>query len=110
MSVLLPFVLDYNLDARRQPLGELLLPLAGPDIYAATPPARRPEAAITRIRDLRDRLHGIAGLPRRLSETGKVPRERLPEIARLALDDGSLIMNPVEVGYAEALAVLERAF
>lgn len=110
MSVLLPFVLEHNLEARREAIGELLLPLAGADAYASTPAPRRAEAAIARLRALRDELFARAALPRTLSETGKVRREALPAIARMSLDDGALIMNPVEVGYEDALGVLERAF
>jgi hypothetical protein len=37
MSILLPAVLEYNLEARRAEIGELLLPLAGAEVYADTP-------------------------------------------------------------------------
>jgi alcohol dehydrogenase len=110
MSVLLPYVLEYNLPARRDTIGELLLPLAGADVYTRTPATARPEAAIGRLRALRDELHTRAKLPRTLSETGKVTREQLPAIARMSLDDGALIMNPAEVTYDDALGVLQRAF
>ncbi|MEZ4324236.1 MAG: iron-containing alcohol dehydrogenase [Polyangiales bacterium] len=110
MSVFLPYVLEFNLDERRDAIGELLLPLSGADVYASTPPGARAAAAITRLRSMRDQLHAKAGLPRTLSETNKVRREQLPDIARLAIDDGTLIMNPREVRYEDALAVLERAF
>ena len=89
---------------------ELLLPLAGADVYAKTPADKRAEEAILRIRTLRERLFELAKLPRTLSETGKVERSQLAAIAKLALDDGSILMNPVEVSYKDALAVLEKAF
>ncbi len=110
MSVLLPYVLEYNLEARKQAIGELLLPLSGVDTYARVPAAERPRAAIAKLRVLRDALWTHAKLPRTLSETGRVQREQLPAIARMALDDGALIMNPVDVRYEDALSVLERAF
>jgi alcohol dehydrogenase len=110
MSVLLPFVLEHNLEARRSAIGELLAPLAGLEVYARTPSDARPAAAIARLRGLRDMLWDRAKLPRTLGETGRVTREMLPHIARLALDDGSLIMNPVEVDPRAALHVLERAY
>ncbi len=110
MSVLLPYVLEHNLDVRRQAISELLVPLAGPEVYAGTKEGERAEAAIQRIRALRDMLWTKAKLPRTLSETGSVKREDLPRIARLSLDDGALIMNPVEVSYDAALSVLTRAF
>ncbi|MFO0695493.1 MAG: iron-containing alcohol dehydrogenase [Polyangiales bacterium] len=110
MSILLPFVLEHNLESRREAIGELLLPLAGADVYAKTPADKRAEEAILRIRTLRERLFELAKLPRTLSETGKVERSQLAAIAKLALDDGSILMNPVEVSYKDALAVLEKAF
>lgn len=110
MNIFLPHVLEFNLDARRRAIGDLLMPLAGPDVYAKTPEFERPHAAIAAIRRLRDVLWQKAKLPRSLSETGKVRRDQLPEIARLALDDGPIVMNPVEVTYDAALRVLERAY
>jgi alcohol dehydrogenase len=110
MNVFLPYALEYNLKARGSIIGELLLPLAGDDVFARTKPQERAHAAIAHLRSLRDALWERAKLPRTLSETGKVQRSQLPEIARLSLDDGSLIMNPVEVNYEDALQVLERAY
>jgi len=110
MNVFLPHALEYNLAARGDVIGELLLPLAGDEVYARTAPKDRAKAAIARIKALRDALWDKAKLPRTISETGKVQRSQLPEIARLSLDDGALIMNPVEVTYEDALRVLEGAF
>jgi alcohol dehydrogenase len=110
MSILLPAVLEYNLPARREAIGELLLPLAGADVYAATPPAERADRAIARLKWLKDEIHARCGLPRTLSETGKVEQSQLEKIAEMSLDDGSIIFNPVEVSREEALAVLERAW
>ncbi|MBK6578363.1 MAG: iron-containing alcohol dehydrogenase [Sandaracinaceae bacterium] len=110
MSVFLPYVLEYNLETRREAIGELLLPLAGAEVFAKTPAGERAAAAIQHLRGMRDALHQKAGLPRTLSETGKVTRAQLTEIAQLAIDDGTLIMNPREVRYEDALAVLTRAF
>jgi alcohol dehydrogenase len=110
MSILLPAVLEYNLEARRAEIGELLLPLAGAQVYADTPAANRAEKTIARLRALKDEIHARCGLPRTLSETGKVEKSQLPKIAGMALDDGSIIFNPVEVSREEALAVLEKSW
>jgi alcohol dehydrogenase len=110
MSILLPAVLEYNLEARRAAIGELLLPLAGAETYADTPPESRADKTIARLRWLKDEIHARCGLPRTLSETGKVDRAQLPRIAEMALDDGAIIFNPVEVSHEEALKVLERAW
>ncbi len=109
-SIFLPFVLEFNLPGSRQEIGALLLSLAGPEVYAATPASRRAEEAIDRIMALKDKAHELCGLPRTLAETGSVPREDLPRIARTALDDGTVVMNPVDVTYEGALRVLERAW
>ncbi|MET0344327.1 MAG: iron-containing alcohol dehydrogenase [Polyangiales bacterium] len=110
MSVLLPSVLDYNLASREALIAELLLPLTDADTFAATPEASRARAAIAKLRMLRNELWAKAKLPRTLSETGKVSRDQLPAIARMALDDGALMLNPVEVYYDDAIRVLEAAF
>jgi alcohol dehydrogenase len=110
MSVLLPHVLEYNLSASSEVIGQLLIPLTSVETYASTPPSERAVAAIRKLRELRDALWAKAKLPRTLRETGRVQRSQLPAIARLSLDDGALIMNPVDVHYEDALQVLEQAF
>jgi len=110
MNLFLPYVLEYNLAQRGEVIGELLLPLAGAEVYAATPVAERGRAAINTIRDIRDELFRRCKLPRTLSETGAVQRDQLQKIAEMALDDGSVIFNPVEVDLEDALAVLARAW
>ena len=91
-------------------IGELLLPLAGPEVYAATPQSRRPARAVQIILLLRDNLYQRCQLPRTLQETGKVSLEQLEAIADMAINDGSIIFNPKESDRAELLAVLHRAW
>jgi alcohol dehydrogenase len=110
MSLILPYALEYNLSAREKEIGELLLALEGAETYAKTPQGERAEATIASLRRLRDVLHARVGLPRTLSETGRVQREQLPSLAKRALDDGSLSYNPKPVAYADTLALLERAW
>ncbi len=110
MSILLPYVLEYNESVNGQRIGELLLPLAGPEVYAATPQSRRASRAVQIILLLRDNLHQRCGLPRTLQETGKVPLEQLQAIADMAINDGSIIFNPKESDRTELLAVLLKAW
>ncbi|MEX2475399.1 iron-containing alcohol dehydrogenase [Marinobacter sp.] len=110
MSLYMPYVLEYNLESIREPLGELLLYLDGPEVYAATPSSRRAEASISAIRRLRDALYKHCKLPRTLKETGKVTESQLEQIADLALDDGAIMFNPKEVSLEDARAVLRRAW
>ena len=110
MNLFLPYVLEYNLPERSDVIGELLLYVAGADIYARTPAHERGKKTVQVIRDMRDELNRRCKLPRTLSETGKVSRDQLPKLAQMALDDGSIIFNPVEVDLDDALAVLNRAW
>ncbi len=110
MSLFLPYVLEYNIEKIREPLSELLLHLAGPEIYAITPKAQRAEESIATIRKLRDDLYRHCKLPRTLQETGKVEKSQLDRIAQAALDDGSIMFNPKEVTLKDARAVLEKAW
>jgi alcohol dehydrogenase len=107
MAILLPHCMRFNLDACAPAYAELLLPLAGAEIYARTPAENRADAAIAAAEALLDVGAGV-GLPRRLSEVG-VLAEQLDAIARLALDDGSVAVNPRELTFADARAILEAA-
>lgn len=110
MNLFLPFALEYNLKEHGAVFGELLLPLAGPEVYARTPASDRGRKVIQHIRELRDILHARCNLPRTLSETGKVSRDQLDKLAEMTLDDGAVLLNPVEVDLDEARAVLEKAW
>lgn len=110
MNLFLPYVLEYNLAERGEVIGELLLYLAGAEVYANTPASQRGAKAIAEIRALRDELNRRCKLPRTLSETGKVTQDQLSKLADMALDDGSILYNPVDVDREEALAVLKRAW
>ena len=110
MSLYLPYALEYNLASIREPLGELLLHLEGPERYAQTPPEQRAESCIAAIRALRDQLHQRCGLPRTLEETGQVEFSQLEAIAHLALDDGAILFSPQEVSFEDAHALVRRAW
>lgn len=110
MNLFLPYALDYNLETRRERIGELLLPLAGAEVYAGTPLAERAPRAVATLRTLRDELYTRCKLPRTLQETGKVQHADLPTIAAMAVDDGSLLFNPREADRDDLLAILERAW
>ncbi|MDF3030645.1 MAG: alcohol dehydrogenase iron-type protein [Moraxellaceae bacterium] len=110
MSLFLPYVLEYNQDVNGDRIGELLLPLAGADVFATTPRHERAQKAIATLRHLRDELYSRCKLPRTLTETGKVQEVQLEQIAELTINDGSIIFNPKETDREEALAILRRAW
>lgn len=110
MSLFLPYVLEYNQDSISHKLAELLLPLAGAEVYASTPADQRAKKSIQVIRQLRDVLFERTKLPRTLKESGKVTEAQLDEIAVKALDDGSIIYNPREASITDLKAVLKKAW
>lgn len=108
MAILLPHGMEFNLECAGGRYGELLLNLAGVEAYASTPPELRATGAIAAIRALMADLHERAGLPLTLSQAG-VTRDQLPDIARGALNDGAMSMNPRQPTFDELVDVLERA-
>ncbi|WP_173912636.1 iron-containing alcohol dehydrogenase [Acinetobacter sp. Marseille-Q1618] len=110
MNLFLPYVLEYNKDVNGDKIADLLLPLAGADIYAQTPANQRANKAIEFLKIMRDRIHSLTKLPRTLSETGKVSKEQFEEIAEKALNDGSIIYNPKEANFKDLKSILEKAW
>lgn len=118
MAILLPYGLEYNLHKIEDQVAELLLPLAGPNIFIATPKEERAAKAIDWIRQFNQELN-IATDGRHATCLGDildadgnnlVPRQKLGEIAKTALGDGAVFYNPEEVDYEDCLMVLEAAW
>ena len=110
MNLFLPYVLEYNKEVNGDKLADLLLPLAGPDIYSQTPAHARADKAISTILTMRDRIYALTKLPRTLRETGKVSEAQLDEVAEKALNDGSIIYNPKEATLQDLKTILEKAW
>ncbi len=118
MAVLLPYGLEYNLHRRAETIGELLFPLAGPEVYAATAKSERPEKVIAISRQFNQDLHDATGgrHPRFLKEIRDrqgarlVPHRILSEIAERTMEDGARLYNPEEFLPDDALMVLEHAW
>ena len=110
MTILLPAVMQYNLDKCRDRYAELLLPIAGPEVYAATPPDWRARKAIEVLTQLRARLAEKTEMPISLVETGLVRREDFDAVARTALNDGAIIVNPADADYDEIIGLLEEVW
>ena len=110
MNLFLPYVLEYNKEVNGNKISELLLPLAGADIYAQTPANQRADKAIATILTMRDRLFSLTKLPRNLRETGKVTEAQLDDVAEKALNDGSIIFNPKEASLKDLRAILQKAW
>lgn len=109
MSIFLPHGLQYNMDKASDQIAELLLPLSGSEVFCSIPHEKRATKVIEQICKMKDELFEICKLPRSLKEAN-VAREKLPEIARAALNDGSSTYNVEEVDYDDALGILEKAY
>ena len=59
---------------------------------------------------MRDELFEQTGLPRTLSESGKVQESQLEDIARMSIDDGALLYNRVDASYEQVLGLLKSAW
>ena len=109
MSIFLPFGLEYNQPKVGDQIAELLLPLAGSEVYSATPANQRAAKVIAVINEMKNELYELCKLPRTLKEAGVAP-EKLPDIAKTALNDGASTYNVEEIDYEDALRLLEKAY
>ena len=109
MNILLPHCMMYNMDVCKAGYADLLLYLAGPEIYAATPESDRAYSCVRFIRHLSEQLHDLCGLPLTLSEAG-VREEDFPRIAEASLRDGANLVNPKYVDRDVILSILNRAY
>ncbi|SHK32388.1 alcohol dehydrogenase [Desulfatibacillum alkenivorans DSM 16219] len=108
-TIFLPFGMEFNLDKTGDLYGELLLPLAGEDVYFNTPKKDRPARAVEAVRDLNRRLNKACGLPITLKQAG-VPLDKLEEAATAVLNDGAVTYNPKAVSYEDALSIVKAAY
>lgn len=109
MSIFLPYGLEYNMPSITNLIGDLLLYIAGPDVFASTPKGQRAKKTIDSIRNIQKQLKNTCGLPTTLAEAG-VQKDQLKPIAQTAINDGSLIFNPEEMNFDEALEILTKAY
>ena len=118
MAILLPYGLEYNMHKNGHLTAQLLLPLAGPRVYAKTPAHLRALQTVTVIRQLNQRLHQETGghHARYFKEitdpdgNARVPVEKLEAIAEKAMGDGSIFYNPEEMDHDDLLMVMSHAW
>lgn len=108
-AIILPHGMRFNLPVCKETLAELLLPLAGPDVYGATAEKDRAEKSIETIVLLNRSLNEACGMPVTLKDA-KVDKAKLEEVATVAMCDGAANFNPIEVEYKDALSILEAAY
>ncbi len=109
MNIFLPHGIEYNLAKVSESIGELLIPLAGAEVFSRTSKEDRPNTALQYINNLRNNLYHLTKLPRTLKEAN-VPKNKFKAIAKAAINDGSVAFNPEDMDYEDALKVLEKAY
>lgn len=107
MTILLPTCMEYNLPECSEDYSELLLYLAGPEIYASTPATKRAQKSIEFIKEFLESLNEMCGLPLRLSDY-KVDTESFDAIAKKALNDGAIIVNKRQANKNDVLEILNK--
>ncbi len=117
-SIMLPHGLEFYIkkssEAKKelrlkQSIENLLLPLVGAESYVKVPTKERAHETIRAIKKITGNLNKSAGIPLTLSKAG-VSEKSLPDVARVAINDGAISFSPVEVSYEEALALLKAAY
>ncbi len=106
-AIFLPYGMEYNFGKEAERIGDLAW-FMGVRTFADKP-IDRARAAVQAVRDLQKKLHDLSGLPLTLKEAG-VPKEKLAEIAKAAVNDGSCTYNPDDVTVKDAMALLEKAY
>lgn len=109
MTILLPICMRYNKDYADSDYSDLLLYLSNADVYASTRKEDRAEKAIDVVVSFIERIKASAPIATKLSERG-VKRSDFDEIAKRALNDGALIVNPRNADKDDILKILEDAF
>ncbi len=107
MGILLPHVMRYNME--RADYGSLLPELAGLDAAADIPANLRGEAALRAVEALEQELAALCGLPLTLQAVG-VKKEDFAQIARVAVNDGALIVNPRAADEEQVISILNAAW
>lgn len=109
MNILLPAGMMFNFKVCRKEYARLLPYLTGADAYKKMSEQERARQAIREVVRLRGKLHRMTGLPATLKEAGVNPA-MFPEVAKTALNDGAIIVNPRQVTYEAIIRILEVSY
>ncbi|WP_274952556.1 iron-containing alcohol dehydrogenase [Angelakisella massiliensis] len=109
MTILLPHCMEYNFDLLGERYGQLYYHLAGPEAFLAAAKEDRGRLTIAKIKEMSAKFHDLCGLSVTLSQAG-VKKEDFEAVARTALNDGAMIVNPKQVDLKDVLRVLDAAY
>ena len=105
ISILLPHVMEYNLDVCKENYEKLLYFFTSEDKYLKIPKEERAEKFIEKVRELIDDLHDKTGLPNKL----EISDEDIEKVAKTSINDGAIIVNPKKADYEDIVEILRKA-
>jgi alcohol dehydrogenase len=108
MAILLPHVMQYNLDKLADVYADIL-PWLDNECPKDLSSEEAAQKVIDWIHNKNKELNKLCKMPTSLSEAG-VKKESLQQIAKQSLNDGAMIANPKEIDANDALKILEDAF
>jgi alcohol dehydrogenase len=109
MAILLPYVMEFNMDMLGNLYAEMLLFLTGDDTYTKTAAGKRAGEFIEKIKEMNKQLNELCAMPIKLSDAG-LKKEQFEQVASTALNDGAMLPNPKDLSKKDVLDILERAF
>lgn len=109
MAILLPYVMKFNMEMLSGLYAELLLPIAGEDVFMETKKEDRPMKTVETILLMNHSLKKLCGMPVKLGDAG-VKEEQFEQIAKTAMNDGAMLPNPKELNEKDIISILKEAF
>lgn len=109
VAIILPYVMEYNLDKLRNEYAELLICIISEEEYINTKKEKRAERTIEEIKKMIAKLNTIAGLPAKLRDA-KIVKDDFEKVAKIAINDGAIIVNPKAVEEQDIIKILEKAY
>lgn len=108
MAILLPYVMKFNMEMLSGLYAELLLPIAGEDVFMETKKEDRPMKTVETILLMNHSLKKLCGMPVKLGDAG-VKEEQFEQIAKTAMNDGAMLPNPKELNEKDIISILKEA-
>ena len=108
MTILLPHVMEYNKKLLFNTYASLA-PIFAPNVNPNLSDMDRCNLVIDIVKQLRERLHNLTGLPISLTQTGKYDKLKENEVAQGALNDGAMMVNPVAMDINDVINILQKA-
>ena len=109
MTILLPHCMEFNMDTIGHLYGRLYLHLGGYENFVKAKVEDYGRLSVQTVRDMTARYHEFCNLPITLSQAG-VKKEDFEAVARTALNDGAMIVNPKQVTFDDVIAILNAAY